>query len=87
MYATIVLGVITFVVWLVKTLLSWWLDMKLLPPGPTPVPLFGNKEPADVHPGLVAWYADLRKQYGDVFTVYHGTRPTVVGKTVLLYCY
>lgn len=81
MFATIVLAVITSLVWIVKTLITWYREMKTLPPGPVPIPLYGNKTPTDVHPELVNWYADLRKQHGDVFTVYQGSKPTVVGKS------
>lgn len=85
MFVTGILVLVASVIWFLKTLLSWWWDMLRLPPGPTPIPLYGNQTPPDVHPGLVAWYSELREKYGNVFTVYQGTKPTVVGMHYFVY--
>ncbi|XP_063793866.1 cytochrome P450 2G1-like [Pseudophryne corroboree] len=48
-----------------------------LPPGPTPLPLLGNI--LDIKIGdLVNSLMKLRERYGDVFTIYLGSRPIVV---------
>ncbi|XP_044129728.1 cytochrome P450 2G1-like [Bufo gargarizans] len=47
-----------------------------LPPGPTPLPLLGNA--LDIRGDIVNSLMELRKKYGNVFTVYLGTRPVVV---------
>ncbi|KAG9471038.1 hypothetical protein GDO78_016096 [Eleutherodactylus coqui] len=47
-----------------------------LPPGPTPLPLLGNT--LDIGGDIVNSLLKLREKYGDVFTVYLGSRPVVV---------
>ncbi|XP_071979548.1 cytochrome P450 2G1-like [Engystomops pustulosus] len=47
-----------------------------LPPGPTPLPLLGNM--LDIGGDFVNSLMKLRDKYGDVFTVYLGSRPVVV---------
>ncbi|XP_073454751.1 cytochrome P450 2A5-like [Aquarana catesbeiana] len=48
-----------------------------LPPGPTPLPLLGNF--LDVKGGnIVNSLMKIREKYGDVFTIYLGSRPVVV---------
>ncbi|XP_075116988.1 cytochrome P450 2G1-like [Leptodactylus fuscus] len=54
---------------------SFWSRGKL-PPGPTPLPLLGNA--LDVRGDIVNRLMKLREKYGDVFTVYLGSRPVVV---------
>ncbi|XP_062965116.1 cytochrome P450 2B4-like [Cynocephalus volans] len=48
-----------------------------LPPGPHPLPFLGNVAQMD-RGGLLKSFLRLRKQYGDVFTVYLGRRPVVI---------
>ncbi|XP_060048328.1 cytochrome P450 2C19-like isoform X2 [Erinaceus europaeus] len=48
-----------------------------LPPGPTPLPIIGNLLQLDVK-NIKKSFSDLSKVYGPVFTVYFGTKPTVV---------
>ncbi|XP_077337485.1 cytochrome P450 2G1-like [Lithobates pipiens] len=48
-----------------------------LPPGPTPLPLLGNI--LQLHGGdIVTLLGKMREKYGDVFTIYLGSRPVVV---------
>ncbi|KAG8552933.1 hypothetical protein GDO81_003166 [Engystomops pustulosus] len=47
-----------------------------LPPGPAPLPLLGNM--LDLGGDFVNSLMKLRDKYGDVFTVYLGSRPVVV---------
>ncbi|MEE6516414.1 hypothetical protein FKM82_025841 [Ascaphus truei] len=48
-----------------------------LPPGPTPLPVLGNI--LQIKRGqLVTYLKEMRLKYGDVFTVYLGSRPVVV---------
>ncbi|XP_075692276.1 cytochrome P450 2A5-like [Rhinoderma darwinii] len=47
-----------------------------LPPGPTPLPLLGNA--LDVGGDIVHFLMKLSEKYGDIFTVYLGTRPVIV---------
>ncbi|XP_040179169.1 cytochrome P450 2G1-like isoform X2 [Rana temporaria] len=48
-----------------------------LPPGPTPLPLLGNV--LDIKGGnIVNFLMKIREKYGDVFTIYLGSRPVVV---------
>ncbi|XP_075116041.1 cytochrome P450 2G1-like [Leptodactylus fuscus] len=60
---------------LVATLKSFWNGGKL-PPGPVPLPLLGNA--LDIRGDIVNSLMKLREMYGDVFTVYLGSRPVVV---------
>ncbi|XP_066211369.1 cytochrome P450 2C18-like [Saccopteryx leptura] len=48
-----------------------------LPPGPTPLPIIGNILQLDVK-NISKSFSKLSKVYGPVFTVYLGTKPTVV---------
>ncbi|XP_018422663.1 PREDICTED: cytochrome P450 2G1-like [Nanorana parkeri] len=48
-----------------------------LPPGPIPLPVFGNVMQLS-RGNIVTSLFKLRKKYGDVFTVYLGSRPVVV---------
>ncbi|KAM4695579.1 cytochrome P450 2G1-like [Rhinophrynus dorsalis] len=48
-----------------------------LPPGPTPLPLIGNLLQLDRN-DMVKSLIKLWKQYGPVYTIYFGPRPTVV---------
>ncbi|KAM9033442.1 cytochrome P450 2B4-like [Sarcophilus harrisii] len=48
-----------------------------LPPGPRPLPLLGNVLQMDRR-GLLKSFLALRDKYGDVFTIYLGSRPVVV---------
>ncbi|XP_036264114.1 cytochrome P450 2B11 [Pipistrellus kuhlii] len=48
-----------------------------LPPGPRPLPVFGNLLQMD-RGGLLKSFQRLRDKYGDVFTVYLGSRPVVI---------
>uniref|UniRef100_A0A5F9D7J2 Cytochrome P450 n=1 Tax=Oryctolagus cuniculus TaxID=9986 RepID=A0A5F9D7J2_RABIT len=48
-----------------------------LPPGPSPLPVLGNLLQMD-RKGLLRSFLRLREKYGDVFTVYLGSRPVVV---------
>ncbi|CAI9599384.1 unnamed protein product, partial [Staurois parvus] len=48
-----------------------------LPPGPTPLPILGNI--LQLGGGdIVAHLAKMREKYGDMFTIYLGSRPVVV---------
>ncbi|XP_071979575.1 cytochrome P450 2G1-like [Engystomops pustulosus] len=47
-----------------------------LPPGPTPLPLLGNM--LEIGGDFVKSMMKLRDKYGDVFTVYLGSRPVVI---------
>ncbi|XP_004412612.1 PREDICTED: cytochrome P450 2C41 isoform X2 [Odobenus rosmarus divergens] len=66
--------------------LSCWLLFSLrkqssgkgkLPPGPTPLPFIGNIFQVDVK-DIGKSLSNLSKAYGPVFTLYFGTKPTVV---------
>nr|XP_051685722.1 cytochrome P450 2B4-like [Oryctolagus cuniculus] len=48
-----------------------------LPPGPHPLPVLGNLLQMD-RKGLLHSFLQLREKYGDVFTVYLGSRPVVI---------
>ncbi|XP_074075233.1 cytochrome P450 2B4-like [Macrotis lagotis] len=48
-----------------------------LPPGPRPLPFLGNLLQMDRH-GLLKSFVALREKYGDVFTIYLGSRPVVI---------
>ncbi|KAK7801143.1 hypothetical protein U0070_007057 [Myodes glareolus] len=48
-----------------------------LPPGPRPLPLLGNLLQMD-RGGLLNSFMQLKKKYGDVFTVHLGPRPVVM---------
>ncbi|NP_001268612.1 cytochrome P450 2C28 precursor [Mesocricetus auratus] len=48
-----------------------------LPPGPTPLPLIGNILQIDIK-DISKSLANFSKVYGPVFTLYFGTKPTVV---------
>ncbi|XP_044527072.1 cytochrome P450 2B11-like [Gracilinanus agilis] len=48
-----------------------------LPPGPLPLPLLGNLLHMGRH-GILKSFLEFRDKYGDVFTVYLGTRRVVV---------
>ncbi|XP_070306927.1 cytochrome P450 2B4-like [Odocoileus virginianus] len=48
-----------------------------LPPGPWPLPFLGNVLQMD-QKGLLKSFQALREKYGDVFTVYLGSRPAVI---------
>ncbi|XP_044527070.1 cytochrome P450 2B6-like [Gracilinanus agilis] len=48
-----------------------------LPPGPKPLPLLGNVLQMDRR-GLLKSFLALRDKYGDVFTIFLGSRPVVV---------
>ncbi|XP_072464294.1 cytochrome P450 2B4-like isoform X2 [Notamacropus eugenii] len=48
-----------------------------LPPGPRPLPLLGNILQMNRH-GLLKSFLALRDKYGDVFTIFLGSRPVVV---------
>ncbi|XP_006900973.1 PREDICTED: cytochrome P450 2B11-like [Elephantulus edwardii] len=52
-------------------------DYGRLPPGPRPLPLFGNLLQMN-RKGLLKSFLRLRDKYGDVFTVYLGPRPVVM---------
>ncbi|CAD5235212.1 unnamed protein product [Bursaphelenchus xylophilus] len=54
----------------------WW-KRRNLPPGPVPLPLFGTlfqfKQFQTTEDAYIAW----RKEYGDIFTFWHGERPVI----------
>jgi len=85
MWITFILFNIICLIIILKSVLSYLLNIRKLPRGPIPIPFYGNKTPKDVHPGLCQWYSDLRDMYGDIFTVYHGSKPTIVGMYILFY--
>ncbi|XP_050000612.1 cytochrome P450 2C26 isoform X13 [Alexandromys fortis] len=61
-------------------LLSLWRqssEREKLPPGPTPLPVFGNFFQIDVK-NVSQCLTNFSKAYGPVFTVYLGMKPTVV---------
>ncbi|XP_023564797.1 cytochrome P450 2C55-like [Octodon degus] len=61
-------------------LLSLWRQSSgrgKLPPGPAPLPLVGNILQIDVR-DISKSFASFSKVYGPVFTLYFGTKPTVV---------
>eukprot|EP00918_Siedleckia_nematoides_P078543 GHVU01171880.1.p1 GENE.GHVU01171880.1~~GHVU01171880.1.p1 ORF type:complete len:506 (-),score=45.24 GHVU01171880.1:261-1778(-) len=48
-----------------------------LPPGPIPLPIVGNLLQVGTNSALVAM-SKLRARYGDIFTIYMGSRPSVI---------
>ncbi|XP_069799514.1 cytochrome P450 2A10-like isoform X2 [Dendropsophus ebraccatus] len=61
--------------YIIRSLKSSW-GRRNLPPGPTPLPLLGNA--LDIGVDIVNSLMKLSEKYGDVFTVYMGSRPVVV---------
>ncbi|XP_073497690.1 cytochrome P450 2A4-like isoform X4 [Phyllobates terribilis] len=72
---TLFLALFVSCIILFSSLKTFWSRGKL-PPGPTPLPLLGNalKVGSDIANSLMK----LSEKYGDVFTVYLGSRPVVV---------
>ncbi|XP_074075223.1 cytochrome P450 2B6-like [Macrotis lagotis] len=48
-----------------------------LPPGPQPLPLLGNLLHI-IRKGVLKSFLEFQDKYGDVFTVYMGTRPAII---------
>ena len=79
MWITLCLLVVVLVILLAKVI-YWYYCKKFLPPGPIPYPIIGTPKPTAIHPDLCIWHDKMRRKYGDVFTVYEGSRPTIVGE-------
>ncbi|XP_063793790.1 cytochrome P450 2F2-like [Pseudophryne corroboree] len=61
-------------------LVKYWkmmLERDKLSPGPTPLPIIGTLYKMDIS-NIVHSLLELRKTYGDIFTIYEGNRPCVV---------
>ncbi|XP_018422653.1 PREDICTED: cytochrome P450 2G1-like [Nanorana parkeri] len=73
---TVFLIIVLSILFLYFGVKTFW-TQRHLPPGPTPLPLLGNV--LEVGGGdIVNSLMKLSKKYGEVFTVYLGSRPTVV---------
>lgn len=60
-------------------LLRLWLRRRQLPPGPAPLPVFGNA--LSLSPdkkAMIASFRTLRRTYGDVSTLHFGSTPVVI---------
>ncbi|XP_073497614.1 cytochrome P450 2F2-like isoform X2 [Phyllobates terribilis] len=53
------------------------LEKSKLPPGPTPLPIIGTLHLMNLD-DVVNSLLELSKKYGDIFTVYEGTRPVII---------
>uniref|UniRef100_A0A8C2SDJ5 Uncharacterized protein n=1 Tax=Capra hircus TaxID=9925 RepID=A0A8C2SDJ5_CAPHI len=73
------LSAILFFILFIGLLLLWGCPASQghLPPGPWPLPFLGNVLQMD-QKGLLKSFQPLREKYGDVFTVYLGSRPAVI---------
>ncbi len=49
-----------------------------LPPGPPPLPVLGNLWPLSNNPESHLLLTEWGKQYGDIYTVWYGSKPVVV---------
>uniref|UniRef100_A0AC35EUI7 Cytochrome P450 n=1 Tax=Panagrolaimus sp. PS1159 TaxID=55785 RepID=A0AC35EUI7_9BILA len=66
-----------FVFWFLIIFYNYFWKRKSLPPGPPPLPIFGNmREIANNPPGYDA-YRKWRNEYGPVFTYWIGEKPLV----------
>ena len=74
------LAILAFIFFILKSVLSWLYQIRNNPRGPLPIPWYGNRMPKDVHPGLCKWYEQMRAKYGNIFTVYQGSQPTIIGE-------
>uniref|UniRef100_A0A4W2HZ60 Cytochrome P450 2B4-like n=1 Tax=Bos indicus x Bos taurus TaxID=30522 RepID=A0A4W2HZ60_BOBOX len=75
---TMALFTILFLILFIGLLLLWGRPASrgCLPPGPWPLPFLGNVLQMD-QKGLLKSF-QLREKYGDVFTIYLGSRPAVI---------
>ncbi|XP_044786613.2 cytochrome P450 2B4-like isoform X2 [Bubalus bubalis] len=73
------LSTILFLILFIGLLLLWGCPASrgCLPPGPWPLPFLGNVLQMD-QKGLLKSFQALREKYGDVFTIYLGSRPAVI---------
>ncbi|PIC24479.1 hypothetical protein B9Z55_017806 [Caenorhabditis nigoni] len=66
---------------LIYSVISLWRATKLLPKGPTPLPLIGNFHTVGYYAwktgGIVAGLREIQRIYGKVFTLWMGPMPTV----------
>ncbi|KAG8546683.1 hypothetical protein GDO81_030017 [Engystomops pustulosus] len=74
MLSTILVGLITFLFYLV---ISTWRKKQNLPPGPTPWPIVGNLPQID-QLAPYKTFTELGEKYGSVYTIFFGWKPTVV---------
>ncbi|KAM4019966.1 cytochrome P450 2F2-like isoform 2-T2 [Anomaloglossus baeobatrachus] len=73
--------VIVLLVILITSMMANYVKLLLgkskLPPGPTPLPIIGTLHLINFN-DIVKSLLDLSKKYGDIFTVYEGSKPVVV---------
>ncbi|XP_077346079.1 cytochrome P450 2C16-like isoform X2 [Lithobates pipiens] len=72
---TILLGLVSFIIFLIYVKFLW--RKSKMPPGPFPLPILGNFLQL-CSDGLLPGLIKISKMYGPICTVYIGSRPTVV---------
>ncbi|XP_056394017.1 cytochrome P450 2F2-like [Hyla sarda] len=71
----VLVGVVTFMLALFYWKHVW--ERRRLPPGPFPLPILGNFLQI-YSEGLLSYLTKLSQKFGPIYTLYFGTRPTVV---------
>ncbi|XP_075179673.1 cytochrome P450 2B1-like [Anomaloglossus baeobatrachus] len=73
---TLILAVVVSCLIVFLSFMHFW-RKRNLPPGPTPLPILGNLLQLSKG-GIVTSLLKLKEKYGEVFTVYLGSRPVIV---------
>ncbi|XP_044518928.1 cytochrome P450 2C23-like [Gracilinanus agilis] len=68
---------LTCVLFLILSLWNHGIKKGKLPPGPIPIPIFGNLLQFDFK-NMAATFSELAKKYGSIYTLYFGTQRVVV---------